>query len=1092
MFKNVKNIIGLIVAVLCIVFFGNVISAQEFESRYVTLILDTSLSMEGSSFESEKKAAIKFCEEFLISSDNKVSIISMNEDAQIVIDFTEDINVIKESINSIELNHGTDFSEALDLADDIFEKQKNEDSSYSIVICSDGVPVSGESDMNGKYSFTEHFGSFLYANVAYRKAEKLKSKNYNIYSLAFMENSQGIDYPFGIQVMRDLATGLNNFTEVKNVDELEFSFIKIADEILPSNRKIDFTYSVHDKEYNYNCYFSDDYFSKNAKEYNPSLATMSLSLAMSAFASTDGGYENYENKSKNVVDLLKKIGCDSNSIYVNEGFKVKPSRDTIGVAVGNKEILSNGDRFTLLVVSIRGGGYEQEWSNNVKIGSSGLHEGFDNASNKVISEVENYILENNVRGKVKVWVVGFSRAAAVANLFAQKICTNKISHNMVEYAMEDVYGYTFETPIGGQNISESSFDNIFNIINKNDPVTKVAPANWNMSRFGKDKYIVSRETSKNYSYYKDKMLDRFIGINEDSKKYSIDDFPLNSTLASILDSLSINFRISQSYFLDDYVDLISREGLVSRENYFIEYQKSLEDAFAIFGVKSEVISRFNYNLALYGGITKVLFSGSDKTVKQIISEVMSQSLLQSGINPDSVDFDRLINTILPLIKKLTIIDIKKMMIALMNSYNLVQAHYPELCLAWLVSADPNYNDGVSTDIFSNGGYRVVRINCPVDVYIYDENGIVGSIENEIPNGNVNGLVYGLDSENQKYCILPYNEKYKVKIVARESCKVNIGMMDYSDKLSRYTTVLNYFDVDVAKGESLECDISSREENETKSLFYVYKDEEEISPTSEFEDDEISINYIKVVSEDLAKGMVIGGGYRRYGTFVKLDAYPEEGFLFDGWFKQGKLLSKDKSYRLRVDRDETIVAKFKKEGDDNKNDDGIDGSSSKEVPVSKDSQITETENEKIGYDKIQRIEDVKKGVELDKSISNDDSKNSGSSYPSISLREKEDVGNSIKTDDKKINMDQSTTPIEIADDRIRSENFNYIDSRSINMAKDNVNQDENIEKEIVTTQKDSNQRKKIPQLNYSQNMAWGIIALILSVGSFIAIIVKKWR
>ena len=48
-------------------------------------------------------------------------------------------------------------------------------------------------------------------------------------------------------------------------------------------------------------------------------------------------------------------------------------------------------------------------------------------------------------------------------------------------------------------------------------------------------------------------------------------------------------------------------------------------------------------------------------------------------------------------------------------------HYPELCLAWVRSYDPYYTEQVF-EPSQNATYRVIRINCPVDVQVRDASG----------------------------------------------------------------------------------------------------------------------------------------------------------------------------------------------------------------------------------------------------------------------------------------------------------------------------------------------------------------------------------
>lgn len=60
--------------------------------------------------------------------------------------------------------------------------------------------------------------------------------------------------------------------------------------------------------------------------------------------------------------------------------------------------------------------------------------------------------------------------------------------------------------------------------------------------------------------------------------------------------------------------------------------------------------------------------------------------------------------------------------AVLNGEGLGAAHYPELCYAWLASMDSNYV-GTTANRLNNGGFRIIRINCEVDVKVLMQNKI---------------------------------------------------------------------------------------------------------------------------------------------------------------------------------------------------------------------------------------------------------------------------------------------------------------------------------------------------------------------------------
>lgn len=111
--------------------------------------------------------------------------------------------------------------------------------------------------------------------------------------------------------------------------------------------------------------------------------------------------------------------------------------------------------------------------------------------------MKQYISKQGISGQVKIWVTGYSRAAATANLVSGELDKVIALGNDISYQRKDVYGYCFETPAGALSEEvngDSKYDNIFNIINQSDPVPYVAPAAMGFGRYGIDRYLPSAES----------------------------------------------------------------------------------------------------------------------------------------------------------------------------------------------------------------------------------------------------------------------------------------------------------------------------------------------------------------------------------------------------------------------------------------------------------------------------------------------------------------------------------------------------------------------------------------------------------------------
>lgn len=259
-------------------------------------------------------------------------------------------------------------------------------------------------------------------------------------------------------------------------------------------------------------YYSDGYFAEDPSKYNEHLATMSINMAVAAFGrGTDYVQNNqYANHFANVKQLMSDFGCADTDFYVNAGYQQKPQfygdnnqLSTIGVAISQKKITINGETYTLLPVAIRGGSYEVEWASNVTIGKTGEATGFADAAKQVYSEIQGYLKNYGLetaaeQGKVKFWVVGYSRAGATANLTSKRLVDNYAAKG------NQVFGYTFEAPMGGvpsaivkaPHTGDGTYPTIHNTVNENDFVTLVAPTEMGFIRYGVDHLVGSEHNNK--------------------------------------------------------------------------------------------------------------------------------------------------------------------------------------------------------------------------------------------------------------------------------------------------------------------------------------------------------------------------------------------------------------------------------------------------------------------------------------------------------------------------------------------------------------------------------------------------------------------
>lgn len=896
------------------------------EQRYNVLVLDTSasssfLDSSGNIFYTAdtaidyvKASAKKFIEGVQkADGTNYVAIVEYKgSTANVVSEFSTDFVSLNAAIDGLYASQNTrNVAAGLQKADTLINEISNPKAIKNVVLFTAGMTNDGEYSYDGHYN-EDTIGSewrrsdtqvrlYAYSNAAYAMAETLKSKAtvYSVGLFQMMENmpEEGLEIvQFFKLISSELATSLEHFYDVKDPNDLEFIFGEIADKVTTKDVNFYFA-SGEEKDYEAVCHYSDNYFRKTScgtrqlDGYNHSLSTASLCLALSAFGSNDGGNSDYTNKYKNVEKLLTDLEFEE--FDKNDWFVKKPQSDSIGVVAANKKLSIDDKECTLMAVAVRGGGYESEWAGNFTLGKSGQHYGFAQAKKQVLDFLKSYIRENKISGDIKIWLTGYSRAAATANLVAGALDDGEKLGDGVVLKKEDLYAYCFETPMGATKSeikNRLKYNNIYNIINKNDPVTKVAMSALDFTRFGGDYFLPDKiSDGNNYAAKKNAMeqfYDKMSSKNEIGK-YAVDDFVMKKIDVKYLlpggkspVQNDENNKSIQAEYLDTTINKLTKEGVKTRDNY----------------------------------------------VKKVIEDVMEEALNEAGINNYSPSaLKEFAGAVAEMLVIFVVSHPNLTVTGVSNAKTLGAAHYPELCMAWLMSQDENYTSS-PTEFDGNGNYRVIHINCPIDVEVYDSENIlqariVDDIPQEIKNGTV---VASLNEDDEKIVYLPTNASYQIKLTATDNGTMNYSINEFSSTAGDITRVVNYKDINLNKNDVFNAvvpayvDDEQNNEIEGSTTEYELKspDGKEINPDQNLSgEDAKSAYYMVTVEVDSDEhGIAIGQGIRQEGNFAKVEAVAKEGYQFVGWYENDKLISQETQYRFCVEKDTLLVAKFEKDGE----------------------------------------------------------------------------------------------------------------------------------------------------------------------------------
>lgn len=235
--------------------------------------------------------------------------------------------------------------------------------------------------------------------------------------------------------------------------------------------------------------FSRSWFREDARVYNHDLAKLSLGLATSAFRPNKNLADESRAPDYNLRSFLNQAGFTD---LRSDDYDKDPSMYTVSTVIGHQTVRDGNDSFELIAVGICGQGYMDEWESNLTVGTGRHPEGFSKAAHLVYDRVFGYISEKHLSGNMKIWVSGFSRAAAVSNITAALLSDSNT------FSQETVFAYTFATPMTVRDTDPKLYRNIFNICGKMDPVTNVPFADWGYSRYGITYFTPTMETDSDF------------------------------------------------------------------------------------------------------------------------------------------------------------------------------------------------------------------------------------------------------------------------------------------------------------------------------------------------------------------------------------------------------------------------------------------------------------------------------------------------------------------------------------------------------------------------------------------------------------------
>ena len=485
--------------------------------------------------------------------------------------------------------------------------------------------------------------------------------------------------------------------------------------------------------------YADEWLLQPDDIYNHKLMRASFALAAAGFRDKT---RDITQRDINILDFFAKTGfVEPRTI----DFDVIPSIDTIGTAIAHK---TAGDA-VLIAVSISGNNYQGEWAGNLTVDDDNRVKGFNDAADKVTERLNKYISDYDLKGNLRLWTAGYSRAAAVTNDFAADAVDSGL--------YEAVYAYTFGTPRTTREENADHYHSIFNLLNPFDMVPMSPFPEWGFVRYGIDLFLPAIETDSGWYMLQE-------GIYEDNHLLPDEAIILNpqvnKNLHTVFDYLAFFINSANSYKsnvqdpLVEYIQTHDLRALIQDFSKMISF-----DTIREYLIRRDEYARYQMH-EFYNFL-------------DFIAQFIYTSLIgQHNVDAVNIYWDP----------------------ALSVQENLAFNHYDKTYRAWLFSKDEP-----ESLLSREANYAHVVIQGDVDVDVFDENNdFILHVYNEFGSYSYSiedvlmpdyegvdsdTFVYFERQEGQTLIVLPLDQVFHIGIYSHKDQTIRVSYVEFSaDKL----------------------------------------------------------------------------------------------------------------------------------------------------------------------------------------------------------------------------------------------------------------------------------------------------------------------
>ena len=508
-----------------------------------------------------------------------------------------------------------------------------------------------------------------------------------------------------------------------------FAFADVAPQKTTIKYKDFFKNSAQQME----CCYDDSFWAGKSTKYDNQLASLSMAMVLTAGNSTD----------TNAVEALTGIGCEK---VVSKGYENRTEK--AAASVMGVKTLADGTR--VIAVIIRGSRNSAEWAKNVELGKSGDAAGYSAAAKTIYNNAVSYI-KKNAGKNYKIWIAGHSRGGALANLAGKKLSDKYGKAKVYGYCFENPVvaaknkkdaKYTnihnFRDIDSGVTTAMPSYMNAFDLVGKwnksvtayggNDAVVKemLAKITTNADKYQsandfKWVYLdinlgkVSAITSGDFDFedlcgvYKEapqkdfwKVVQKRLKLLASSRKA----YTVTKSAKAQAAAKALGYKASDAYTPEKAMQTLMKVVLDPKAFEGVEFsEETLMGGLTALLADAKFSDNDLLTMAMelmnneFPAKLKSYLIGNQKKYANAVAKLWAATGLEKQIasKTEKKQLKLMMATLLEPLVKMLVADFNEdhadevFLSLAYNADRLVQAHYPEVTMAWLMSQDNLYN-----------------------------------------------------------------------------------------------------------------------------------------------------------------------------------------------------------------------------------------------------------------------------------------------------------------------------------------------------------------------------------------------------------------